>query len=106
MRPSTNCSAKSSAISCTFFAYARLRRFRAWPVAWPSYRFYADASAGDCGCCGGFGMTRMILVAAALLAVAGCASWIPSLDLAGYVAELQLESEPPGAEARTSGGQT
>jgi hypothetical protein len=49
-------------------------------------------------------MARIIVLAACALSLAGCTSWIPSFDLGsgGYVAEVVLESEPPGAEARTS----
>ena len=50
-------------------------------------------------------MTRVILSAAFGFALAGCASWLPGFE-GGYVSELRLESEPPGAEVQTSGGQT
>jgi hypothetical protein len=39
------------------------------------------------------------------MSLAACTSWLPSLEFGGYRADLRLESEPPGAEARTSGGQ-
>jgi hypothetical protein len=55
---------------------------------------------------GGIGMTRIVVAACCALALGGCTSWLPSLDFTsgGYVAELVLESEPAGAEARTSQG--
>jgi hypothetical protein len=45
-------------------------------------------------------MSRVIISAACLLALAGCTSWIPNLDFGGYTADLRAESDPPGAEAR------
>jgi hypothetical protein len=52
-------------------------------------------------------MKRIVVIVAAGLAVAGCASWSMG-DLPGFgpsTADLSLASEPPGAEARTSTGQ-
>ena len=55
-------------------------------------------------------LTRVIAVAACSLAVAGCASSIPSLDLtpvfkrAPDVVPVAVQSEPPGAEAKSSAG--
>jgi hypothetical protein len=50
-------------------------------------------------------MRRVALIAACSLALAGCSStdWLPSMSLGGGV-ELKLDSDPPGAEARTSEG--
>ena len=46
---------------------------------------------------------------AGALALRGCSGWLPSWDLGisrgGGGAELRLELDPPGAEARTSTGQ-
>jgi hypothetical protein len=49
-------------------------------------------------------MFRVVVSVGCALALAGCASWMPSLD-AGGGAELRADSDPPGAEARTSTGQ-
>lgn len=51
-------------------------------------------------------MARVFLVAVCAAALSGCASWVPTLDVGGYVAELRVESEPSGAEARVSAGQS
>lgn len=53
-------------------------------------------------------MKRIVVIVAASLAVAGCASWsvgdlMPSFG--PTTADLSIASEPPGAEARTSTGQ-
>jgi hypothetical protein len=51
-------------------------------------------------------MSRLIAIAACGLALAACSS-MPSLDIVGStppVTAIQLESEPPGAEAKTSLG--
>jgi hypothetical protein len=52
---------------------------------------------------------RSVLGIACALALGGCSGWLPSWDLGissgGGGAELRLESDPPGAEARTSTGQ-
>jgi hypothetical protein len=58
-------------------------------------------------------MVRLAGVFACALLIGGCASssvssWMPGLDAlggGGGGAELRFDSEPPGAEARTSGGQ-
>jgi hypothetical protein len=56
-------------------------------------------------------MNRVVALAACGLALAGCSttpSWMPSMELprsAGPVTTVQLESEPAGAEAKTSTGQ-
>jgi hypothetical protein len=53
---------------------------------------------------------RIAIVAACALTLTGCASWLPSWDItsslpsAGATTTLQLESEPAGAEAKTSVG--
>ena len=53
-------------------------------------------------------MRRVIVISLAGIALSGCASMsVPGLDFltpAPSVATLQLESMPPGAEARTSAG--
>jgi hypothetical protein len=53
-------------------------------------------------------MRRLIVISLAGIALSGCASMsVPGLDFltpAPTVATLQLESMPPGAEARTSAG--
>jgi hypothetical protein len=53
-------------------------------------------------------MRRLIVISLAGIALSGCASLsVPGLDFltpAPTVATLQLESMPPGAEARTSAG--
>jgi hypothetical protein len=62
-------------------------------------------------------MTRSIAVVACGLALASCSSmswtpsfpWMPSLDASGpkpVTSNLTIESDPPGAEARTSQGLT
>jgi hypothetical protein len=53
-------------------------------------------------------LVRVCAIASALLA-AGCGSWTPSLDflpssLSGANVSLTIESDPPGADARTSLG--
>src|ERR1044071_338744 len=56
-------------------------------------------------------LVRVCAVASALLA-AGCSSWTPSLDFlpsslsSGANVSLTIESDPPGADARTSLGPT
>jgi hypothetical protein len=55
-------------------------------------------------------MKRAFASLASSFALAGCASWsvsdyIPSLSAPTATTVLQLDSNPPGAEARTSGGQ-
>jgi hypothetical protein len=53
-------------------------------------------------------MSRNLAVVAAGLVLSGCASWVPSGFDFGFspqvTAELRIESEPPGADARTSTG--
>jgi hypothetical protein len=57
-------------------------------------------------------MKRVIAIVACGLSVAACSStpsWMPDLSLpkpSGGSTTVQLESDPPGAEARTSAGQT
>src|SRR5262245_3885921 len=55
-------------------------------------------------------LMRSVCAAAGALALAGCSGWLPSWDLGfsrgGGGTELRLESDPPGAEARTSTGQS
>jgi len=54
-------------------------------------------------------MTRNFAVVACGLSLSACTSWMPSLDLftpAPATATLTIESDPPGAEARTSLGNT
>jgi hypothetical protein len=58
-------------------------------------------------------MTRFIAVVACSLGLAACSSWntswMPSFDLFSSkptIASLSIESDPPGAEARTSLGAT
>ena len=50
-------------------------------------------------------LVRVCAVASALLA-AGCSSWTPSFDFlsSGANVSLTIESDPPGADARTSLG--
>jgi hypothetical protein len=54
-------------------------------------------------------LTRSAFGLACALALGGCSGWLPSWDLGisrgGGGAELRMESDPPGAEARTSTGQ-
>src|SRR5215813_114911 len=57
----------------------------------------------------GLTMSRVIAVAACGLALAACSMSMPSLDFfkSGPGTEvLRVESEPPGADARTSQGQS
>jgi len=52
-------------------------------------------------------ITRVIAVAACSLGLASCTSWMPSFDMFASkptTAMLSIESDPPGAEARTSLG--
>jgi hypothetical protein len=53
-------------------------------------------------------MARIIVAIAGLLTLSGCSGWLPSMDLRGAgrlnTAELRLDSQPQGAEARTSLG--
>jgi hypothetical protein len=52
-------------------------------------------------------MRRVIVIALSGAALAGCSSFsLDSLKPAPQVVQLQLESVPPGAEARTSTGQS
>jgi hypothetical protein len=57
-------------------------------------------------------MKRVIFVAVAAMTLGGCSSswfstdWLPTGSISGSPVPLALESEPPGAEARTSAGQT
>ena len=55
-------------------------------------------------------LMRVFCAAASALTLAGCSGWLPSWDLGigrgGGGTELRLESDPPGAEARTSTGQS
>jgi hypothetical protein len=54
-------------------------------------------------------MSRVIALVACGLALAACSSWTPSWELfksAPPTAQLRIESEPPGADARTSQGQS
>jgi hypothetical protein len=56
-----------------------------------------------------FSMIRVLAATCCLLALGACTSWIPSFDrggssMGGGAVELRLDSEPPGAEARTSAG--
>lgn len=56
-------------------------------------------------------MKRTFVVVAFALLLGGCASWLPSDwlptgSISSAAVPLALESEPPGAEARTSLGQT
>ena len=52
-------------------------------------------------------LVRVCAIASALLA-AGCSSWTPSFDFlsSGANVSLTIESDPPGADARTSLGPT
>jgi hypothetical protein len=43
---------------------------------------------------------------ACALALGGCASWMPDLSGGPVTVQLRAESDPPGAEARASTGQT
>ena len=67
-----------------------------------------DGTAAVCRIIDGWSMRRVLTVAAASVALAGCASFsIPGLDSfrpSPVAVTLQLESSPPGAEARTSVG--
>jgi hypothetical protein len=57
----------------------------------------------------GTNMSRVIAVVACGLTLAGCTSWSPNLDFmkpAPATVTMQFESEPPGAEAKTSVGQS
>jgi hypothetical protein len=62
-----------------------------------------DAAQND-----GWSMRRVIVISLAGVALSGCASFsVPGLDFltpSPQVTTLQLESMPPGAEARTSAG--
>jgi len=52
-------------------------------------------------------MTRVIVMMACGLGLASCTSWMPSFDMFApkpTSAMLSIESDPPGAEARTSLG--
>jgi hypothetical protein len=55
-------------------------------------------------------MCRVVIIIAGSLAVAGCSSlapgdWLPGMSLGGGTGyPLKLESDPPGADARTSPG--
>jgi hypothetical protein len=56
-------------------------------------------------------MTRVAVIIVASLALTGCSSfsvgdWMPSLSGGGGSIPLRLESDPPGAEAQTSTGQS
>jgi hypothetical protein len=54
-------------------------------------------------------VTRLIGTVACGLALSSCASWMPSFDMFASkptTAMLSIESDPPGAEARTSLGTT
>jgi PEGA domain len=54
-------------------------------------------------------MTRVIAVIACGLMLAACSTTVPSLDFmksASEVEMLSIESEPPGAEANTTAGQS
>ncbi len=51
-------------------------------------------------------MGRIVAILACGLAVAGCASGSDALKSATPTLTLQFESEPAGAEVKTSGGQT
>lgn len=54
-------------------------------------------------------MTRLIAIFVGVLALAGCSSnsdWLDALKPAPQVDTVRFESEPPGAEAKTSNGQT
>src|SRR5207247_7168683 len=54
-------------------------------------------------------MSRVIVLAASGLMLAGCSAAMPSLDFlksAPQAETLAIESEPPGAEAKTSLGQS
>ena len=55
-------------------------------------------------------MTRVAVIIVASLALTGCSSfsvgdWVPSMSGGGSI-PLRLESDPPGAEARMSTGQS
>jgi hypothetical protein len=55
-------------------------------------------------------MYRLLFIAASAIALGGCASinmdWLPTGAISpSQPVSLRLESEPPGAEARTAGGQ-
>ena len=54
-------------------------------------------------------MKRVIAFAAIGLFVSGCSSWVPSFDMSAFKSApatepVRVESEPPGADARTSAG--
>lgn len=55
-------------------------------------------------------MRRVIAIAACGFSLTGCSSWMPSFDLGfggsspGSLVAIAVESDPPGAEARASGG--
>jgi hypothetical protein len=53
-------------------------------------------------------MARALVAMTCLLGLTGCAGWLPSMDLRGAgglsTAELRLDSEPSGAEARVANG--
>ena len=51
-------------------------------------------------------MPRVLVSLGCALAVGGCSGWLPNFDAGGHIAELRVASEPPGAEARVSGGQS
>jgi hypothetical protein len=53
---------------------------------------------------------RVLAVAACGLVPAGCANWMPSIDFSGALtpasaaATIEVQSEPPGAEAKSPAG--
>jgi hypothetical protein len=56
-------------------------------------------------------MTRVAVIIAASLSLAGCSSfsvgdWMPSMSGGGGSIPLRIESDPPGADASTSSGQS
>jgi hypothetical protein len=56
-------------------------------------------------------MTRVAVIVVASLALTGCSSfsvgdWMPSMSGGGGSIPLRLESDPPGADARISSGQS
>src|SRR5205807_4891164 len=81
----------------------------AGPLACGPARWRFRGRAALCRQLGGVIMSRVIAVMACGFTVAACSASIPSLNFLNSspsTAALRFESEPPGAEVKTSSGQT